>query len=49
MKYLQAVVKNPEILETIEESANKREGLFIGLLDGEIGNEDYKSAKKERF
>ena len=49
VKYLQAVVKNPSILDTIEENANKRVGSFIGILDGEIGNIDYKNAKKDRF
>ena len=47
--YLQAVVKNPKILDTIEENANKRVGSFIGMLDGEIGDIDYKEAKKDRF
>jgi len=47
--YFKAIVKEPSILDTIEESANKRTGSFIGLLDGEIGNEDYKAMKKESF
>ena len=45
--YFKAIVKEPSILETIEKSANKRTGSFIGLLDEKIGNENYKEIKKE--
>ncbi len=45
--YFKAIVKEPSILETIEKSANKRTGSFIGLLDGEIGNDDFKVLKKD--
>ena len=45
--YFKAIVKEPSILETIEKSANKRKGSFIGLLDGEIGDESYKDMKRE--
>jgi hypothetical protein len=45
--YFKAIVKEPSILETIEKSANKRTGSFIGLLDEKIGNENYKEMKKE--
>ena len=45
--YLKAVAKDPTILHTIEERANKRTGAFIGMLDGEIGDGTYKSMKKE--
>ena len=45
--YLKAVVKDPSILQTIEQSAKKRTGSFIGMLDGEIGNKQYKEMKKE--
>ena len=47
--YFKAVVKEPSILESIEKSANKRTGSFIGMLDGQIGNESYKEMKKETF
>lgn len=47
--YFRAIVKEPSILETIEKSANKRTGSFIGLLDGEVGNEDYKEMKKNSY
>ena len=47
--YLQAVVKNPEILDEIEKSANKRDGSFIGMLDGMIGNESYKEMRNEFY
>ena len=45
--YLKAVVKDPSILQTIEQSAKKRTGSFIGMLDGEIGDKTYKEMKKE--
>ena len=45
--YFKAIVKEPSILDTIEKSANKRTGSFIGLLDGHIGDESYKTMKKE--
>ena len=45
--YFKAIVKDPSILETIEKSATKRTGSFIGLLDGEIGDESYKEIKKK--
>ena len=45
--YFKAIVKEPSILDTIEKSANKRTGSFIGLLDGQIGDESYKNMKKE--
>ncbi len=45
--YFKAIVKEPSILETIEKSANKRTGSFIGFLDGQIGNENYKEMKKD--
>ncbi len=47
--YLKAIVKEPSILKTIERSANKRTGSFIGMLDGEIGDDQYKDMKKEAF
>ena len=47
--YLKAVVKNPEILDEIEKSANKREGRFIGMLDGMIGDESYKKMRDEFY
>jgi len=45
--YFKAIVKEPSILQTIEQSAQKRTGSFIGMLDGKIGNESYKEMKKE--
>jgi len=45
--YFKAIVKEPSILDTIEKSANKRTGYFIGLLDGQVGDEDYKKMKKD--
>ena len=45
--YLKAVVKDPTVLQTIEQRAKKRTGAFIGMLDGEIGDKTYKEMKKE--
>ncbi|CAA6803574.1 MAG: Unknown protein [uncultured Sulfurovum sp.] len=45
--YFKAIVKEPSILDTIEKSANKRTGSFIGSLDGEIGDIEYKEMKKD--
>ena len=45
--YFKAIVKDPSILETIEKSANQRTGSFIGMLDGKVGEGDYKALKKE--
>jgi len=47
--YFKAIVKEPSILETIEKSANKRTGSFIGLLDGQVGDESYKEMKKDSY
>jgi len=47
--YFKAIVKEPSILDTIEKFANKRTGSFIGLLDGQVGNESYKKMKKELY
>ena len=44
-QYLKAVVKNPDILEEIEESASKREGRFIGMLDGKVGADEYRELR----
>ncbi len=45
--YLRAVVKDPNILETIEKTSKKRTGSFIGMLDGQIGTQNAKSIRKE--
>jgi hypothetical protein len=45
--YFKAIVKEPSILETIEKSANKRTGSFIGMLDGQIGDTTFKEMKQE--
>ncbi|HIP61745.1 MAG TPA: hypothetical protein EYG98_04240 [Sulfurovum sp.] len=47
--YFRAVVKDPEILQYIEKSSNKRTGSFIGILDGKIGANDYKELKKSQL
>ncbi len=45
--YFKAIVKEPSILESIEKSANRRTGGFIGMLDGKIGDQSYKEMKAE--
>lgn len=47
--YFKAIVKEASILDTIEKSANKRIGSFIRMLDGKIGEGDYKELKKEYY
>ncbi len=47
--YLKAVVKNPAILDEIEKSAQKKDGNFIGILDGRIGDSSYKKMRSEHF
>jgi hypothetical protein len=44
--YFQAIIKEPELIETIEKKAKKRTGSFIGILDGKIGDESFKELKK---
>lgn len=43
--FFKAIVKEPSILESIEKSANKRTGSFIGMLDGKIGDDSFKEMK----
>jgi len=45
--YFQAIAKDPTILDTIQSSASKRTGSFIGILNGKVGDEDFKSMKNE--
>jgi len=45
--YFKAIVKEPSILESVEESANKRTGSFIGMLDDKIGDQSYKEMQSE--
>ena len=44
--YFQAIVKEPELVDTIEKKSKLRSGKFIGMLDGVIGDSDYKEMKK---
>jgi len=44
--YLQAVIKDPALIDTVEQKSKQRTGNFIGILDGKIGNVDYKDMKK---
>ncbi len=45
--YFKAITKNPDLIEDIEEKAQKRNASFIGILDGKIGDMDYKEMRKE--
>jgi hypothetical protein len=45
--YFKAITKEPTIIDDIEQKANKRVGSFIGMLDGKIGNDDYKNLKRQ--
>jgi len=45
--YFKAIVKEPSILESVEKSANRRTGSFIGMLDGKIGDQSYKEMRAE--
>ena len=45
--YFKAIVKEPSIIETIEKSANRRTGSFIGMLDGKIGSSSFKEMKAQ--
>ena len=47
--YFQAIIKEPSLLEEIEKKANKRTGDFIGMLDGKIGNQNFKDMKNEHY
>jgi hypothetical protein len=44
--YFQAVIKDPVLIDTVERKSKQRTGNFIGILDGKIGNADYKDMKK---
>ena len=44
--YFQAVIKEPTLIDTIELKSKQRSGNFIGMLDGKIGDMDYKEMKK---
>ncbi len=45
--YFKAIIKDPSLLEEIEKKANKRTGSFVGILDGKIGNQNFKDMKAE--
>ena len=47
--YFQAIIKEPSLLDMIEKKANKRTGSFVGMLDGKIGNQNFKDMKNEHY
>ena len=46
--YFQAIVKDPSLLDKVEDAAKKRTGGFIGMLDGESSGVEYEQMKKAR-
>lgn len=44
--YFQAIVKEPEIIETLEKKAKECKGSFIGMFDGKIGDTTFKEMQK---
>ncbi len=46
--YFKAITKNPDLIDEVEEKAKERTGSFIGVLDGKIGNMDFKEMKRVR-
>ena len=44
--YFQAVIKDPALIDIVEKKSKQRTGNFIGILDGKIGDMDYKEMKK---
>ncbi|MEA1917548.1 MAG: hypothetical protein U9N42_08510 [Campylobacterota bacterium] len=47
--YFQAIVKEPNTIDIIEHQAHQRTGGFIGMLDGKIGDQDYKDMKSDYY
>ena len=45
-QYFQAVIKDPALIELIEQKSKQRTGEFIGVLDNKTGDVDYKEMKK---
>jgi len=43
--YFKAIVKEPSILKTVQKTASQRTGSFIGMLDGVIGDVDFKKMR----
>jgi hypothetical protein len=44
--YFQAIIKEPELINEVEQKAKQRTASFIGLLDGKIGDIDAKEMKR---
>lgn len=45
--YFQAIIKEPSIIDVVEQKAKQRTGSFIGMLDGQIGDLDYRDMRSE--
>ena len=46
--YFQAIIKEPELLDILEKKSKEKKGSFIGILDGKIGDVDFKEMKSSR-
>jgi hypothetical protein len=44
--YFQAIIKEPELINEVEQKAKQRTASFIGLLDDKIGDIDAKEMKR---
>jgi len=44
--YFQAIIKEPELINEVEQKAKQRTANFIGLLDGKVGDIDAKEMKR---
>ena len=47
--YLKAIIKDPSLIDVVEQKSKQRTGKFIGILDGKIGDIDYKEMKKSFY
>ncbi len=45
--YFQAIIKEPSIIDEIEQRSKQRTGSFIGMLDSKIGDELFSDMKRE--
>ena len=44
--YFKAVIKEPALIDVVEQKSRQRTGNFIGILDKKIGDMDYKEMKQ---
>ena len=46
-EYFQAIVKEPSLIDEVHKKAKQRTGSFIGMLDGKIGDTNFKDMKSQ--